>query len=801
MKKVEVHKMHKGNPSRVLKIILSSLLIAFILFPMKVALAADDVEYYTNISDEELAEIFSLEVSDIPNAFDWITQVNTYVIIEERGGEYTFWWNAANMQQTFYNMLYDVLSQSGYGDGAGMDPAERSVNGKVQVTGQNGADNAMERYGFDIPSPTYYGERPLISISILGVLTPDGVFDGIGRIWDLIFHGTILNYPTDKDLDSLLYMAPRDYNTSGATFYNWVKENWDDMVSNGLPQPGQILLGTADSDGKKAGKLWIAQKILYDQGLMQVGLDPDYVVSELEVICGQYYGQVAEGIMLTSGCEQVHHYERLMPYDLSRLNSTDAIQFNGISDPRADKQENLLSTGYLNVLPNVAANMVLDVSSSLSETAVFLNRVCNFTLIEGLGFDPIALWNNSLVQFMLYLMLFAVLFLGVRAAFKVLTGSSGQFRAALNVAGTLVIALCIWGVALNPMCAYRTVKNLMTQIIDFGNAVLTNEPQIHELYGTTDAAGKEDVNLWLPYFDTWTYYNTNHGVLDERQGITGSTGPELNGLQVPEISGVRQDLWCTVLADAICTDEAYSGNIYRMVDHFMAPRITLNDPTTVDFTVKKNENWNGNIQSSINLASIPMQLLIVVLIALKVILFIEMLFDFAFLIVNMALSVTDGKRTFRYVKELFAMSVDVAMCNLIVCFVVYVSLIVHNIFLSIILFIFMVFVLYSILKTLMSFNSVFRPKFLYRPFMFLRRMFAILFAPNGSRSHKDPEDPDVKAERENMEDEKVANVEDEAEDDVTNEVRERQTGAARGLDRQAQEASKNEHAETGGDNE
>ena len=307
--------------------------------------SAADAEYYGNLSNEELNKIFSIKVDDIPNAWQWITDSNTFLLIEKRGSVNTFWWNTPNMQETFYNMLYGQIAQTGYGYGAGEDP---KTSNNIDIAGKNGADNAMQRYGFHLQNPTYVGERPLITMSVLGVLKPDSIFDGVGRAFKFVFSGEIVGFPSDSDLDNLVYVAPRDYNLAGATFYNWINENWEQACLHFIQTPGQILLKTADEDGYKDGKQWVVQNIILDEGLADPGLDPEYIVSELEILCGKYYGDVAEGIMLTSGIDDVHTYERIMPYDIGRMNAEDAALFDGIYDPRAQHQENLISTGYLN---------------------------------------------------------------------------------------------------------------------------------------------------------------------------------------------------------------------------------------------------------------------------------------------------------------------------------------------------------------------------------------------------------------------------------------------------------------------
>ena len=238
----------------------------------------------------------------------------------------------------------------------------------------------------------------------------------------------------------------------------------------------------------------------------------------------------------------------------------------------------------------------------------------------------------------------------------------------------------------------------------------------------------------------WTVYQTNHNILDSSQGINTNDGtPEVDNLRIPKIGDVEQRIWSTVLADAVTTKESYSGNIYRMVDHFMAPRVVLNDAESVDLSISVNENYTGNIQSTIHWGALPMQLLILFLVTIKLLLFLEFMFNMSFFIVNMSLSVNDGKQVVRTVKELFASMVNVAVANLAICIVIWVSLTVDGA-LSLILFAFFCFLIYQTLKNLVSSNGVFTPKILRKPVMLTRRFLMRMVSPTGSRTHSAPED-------------------------------------------------------------
>ena len=759
----------------------SLLCLSFAFLMLSIPASAVEAKYHSNVSDEELAKIFSLEGQDIPNAFQWMADSDTFVILEEKpSGKIVYWWNSPNLQMTFYNMLYDQLMISGYGSMVGQDPATRTQ--WLNIAGDDeSAENAMERYGFDLQNPTYMGERPLITISVLGVLLPDNVYDGAGRLFDFIFGGNIVKLPTDDDLSSLMYVAPHDYDVSGATFKTWVDKHWDEIVrasgdgeDEGLSEPGtigiykgQILLSTAEDNGYKEGSYWIADCILYQAGLMQEGLDADYICSRLESICGKHYSKVAEGIIIASGIEEVHEYERIMPYDLTRMNSIDVEMFDGIIDPRSEQQENILSTGYGNMVLNVLANWLINWSGDLSELSVFLNNLCTFNALESAGLDPMLLWKNEIVQFLMLCCMLALVFICAKSAVRVVAGNYSMAKLFQRVTITFLLCGLCWGLGSDPEGMYGQFKSISETILNFGNISFEQEDQIQELYGSSEGTDKEAVNLWLPYFNMWTKYHTNHTVLDEEQVIDGSEGPEMEGLVIPDIADVQQNLWSTVLANAASSsNEPYGGNIYRMVDHFMAPRIQLNDAESVDFDVSNNENWNGYIQSNVNWAVLPAQLLILFLVVVKLLLMIELVINVALLLVRMAMTVTDRKNVMTVLKQLLASVANVMVANMVTNAVIWLTLIADGMVLLAITVFMAVLILFG-LKELVLSNSVFSPNVIKVPYRFFMRTFGRawqkIFGSNHGRVDTDiPEEYDP---NENPQEEDKKDDEDDEEEE------------------------------------
>lgn len=720
---------NKGIWSRILFIFMI-ILFAIIPFSLRVQAASDNKDYYSHLSDEEMSEIFEFTTDDIPNPWAWVMDTQTYVIAEKYDdGQVMYWWNVPNIQMTFQNMLYDVISSSGYGSGMGKLASEN----EWLVDIPENAKTALEQYGFNIPSPAYMGERPLITIDVLGVIIPDGVLDGLGRLGSLIFDGRCIDAPTDKDMDTLVYVAPRDYDSSAITFQRWVEDNWYDAIGdgdklgktqnmNGETVHAQILVSQADENGMLDGKQWIAENIIWQEGLDEPGLNAEYICSELQQICGKYYSEVCKNIILVSGIGNEHQMERIMPYDLTRMNDKDAKMFNGIVDPRSESQENLFSTGYLNMIWNMIKSAALTWSGKLAEISVALNSVANFSFLERIGFDPVSLWTNEIVQLLVFLAMCVFLFFVVKSAFQVLMGNYSTIRLITKVFGAFVIVMMVWALGSDPDNTYSNIKTISSKVFTLGNVIFEQNEKIQSLYGTGDADDKESVNLWLPYFNMWTLYQTNYGVLDDVQTIDlDSSQPEVLNLEetnsIPDVDGVKQTLWSTLLADDFTQKKNYSGRIYRVVDHFMAPRISdveLKDGDIKNLKVSENENYEGShIQSNINVMNLPLQLLILFLVLMKVVLFFEFIFNITMLIFNLCLSTSDNYKILLTLKELGASMLNVMFINIILGLVIYTSLLTDGV-VSLLVCVFYIFLAVNLIKSLANSNSVFTPKF-FRP--------------------------------------------------------------------------------------
>ena len=722
-----------NNPLYIFSKIVFGLIIFICIFsfifvrqPQKVKA---DSDYYSNLNDDELSDLFKLSASNLGNIWDWISNYKTYTIIEDTGSGYIYWWNSPNIQQSAINSAYDIVLNSGYGGTIGTDPATQSFI--VNVPGNNGkATTALERYGFKIPNTAYLGERPLITISISGVLKPDGFWDGVGRLIKFVFTGELIDCPTQDDYNSLSYVAPNDYVDGANTFETWVSNNWDNFIT--YVADGAILHPNASksSKGEYNGLIWVKDAIINKNGLQNKhNEDHESICSDLQQICGAEYGNVATCIILqtikaseneNNGFSVVENpkTQRIMPYDLTRLNSKDTQIFDGVVDHRAIMQNSLYSSGYDKMFTNYFKQALMTFSGKLAEITVSINNCGNFNFIEGIGLDPTILWTNEIIQFLVILMMIIFVFYLIKAAIKVLTGKGTSLAVVSKSVLIFIMCLCIYCFAKTPDETYNFIKNMSSTLFSFSNVTLSSNDSLNNLYGSGDAHAKENCSLWLPYFNTWTIYNTNHSLTDSSQTInikSGSEKPEEIGISIPSIGGKQQNLWCTLLADTATIDSKYSNNVYRMIDHFMAPRITPNNigKQNIDITVTQNENYNGNVQTTLNFSSLLWQLLLLLCVIIKIILFYEFVLNIALLFFDLSLVVFDQREIMKVLKILGASAVNVFFVNIYCVIIIWVSLISSGIVGVIIgLFFFYISAMIVLQFAKFSNNNPFKPKIL-----------------------------------------------------------------------------------------
>ena len=362
------------------------------------------------------------------------------------------------------------------------------------------------------------------------------------------------------------------------------------------------------------------------------------VIAAIKEYCGPYYTQVLSNMMKMMAYTAKNYNDtgpeldmvkddlRVMPYDTTSMIKKDKENYS-VVDPRvtiykshiiggivSDFQINILGI-FFYIRPQEA---IISAAGAVTEVSIFLQSICNFDVFDDLGLSPKDMWSSG------YAFLFTaavVLFFIIKtiiAIIKMGTKSIGKIIAAFLI---LVLEL---GVATllttSPDSTWSTLKNMNEKVMSLGEqtSVLANDPSLSYLFGDSDDT---EVLYYLPYIDTWARYNTGYGLLKDEQKINASKDKqELNGFDNSKykIGSKNINHYCILLADAfeyhgrsesvltgvqdssgnIMNGSTINNNAYRVVDHFLAPQITLTESNGITLTAKQNPNYNGEFQNT-----------------------------------------------------------------------------------------------------------------------------------------------------------------------------------------------------------
>lgn len=363
------------------------------------------------------------------------------------------------------------------------------------------------------------------------------------------------------------------------------------------------------------------------------------ILAKLQSYCGPYYTDVLANMMKLMASTALYDYgegsdagpirtivsddPRVMPYDNGSQLYKDAQNY-AITDPRVDMYKDRLLGGLISDF-SVGFSLkeffrfqpkVINLCGKITELSIFMQELCDFDMLDSWGLSPATMWTSSftvllygaLVLFFIFKTVAAIIKMGTKGASKVIIGFIVLF---LELGITAAIAA-------NPDGTWTTIKNVNKKVISVGELVSSgSDPSLTYLFG--DAEDSE-VLYYLPYLDIWSKYNTGYGILDSQQKINTTTDTaelaESTGA-LPSIGSNQVQHWSVVLMDAFSyhghsnsvvnvvveDGEVHNGavinnNAYRVVDHFMAPRITIGSSgDNLTLTAKQNENYNSQFQS------------------------------------------------------------------------------------------------------------------------------------------------------------------------------------------------------------
>jgi len=371
------------------------------------------------------------------------------------------------------------------------------------------------------------------------------------------------------------------------------------------------------------------------------------IINFIKNSAGPYYSQVMSNIIKlivqnaayekdTAPAEVMHSDDvRVMPYDLSTLAKDDAENYD-VTDPRVDIfREKLIGS----IIADLDLNMngffhffnfqttVLGIISKVTELSVWMQQMCNLDQLDKFGLSPTTMWTQSFANFLI-IAVFLVFII------KTIKSTVDLCRDGRNTSGKILLGFLILCLELGFLTVFvsntgkqkiwKTIKNMENSVVNLGEmCTLYSDDKLKYLFGDVDGI---EVTYYLPYLDAWSKYNTGYGLFDDQQLIdTKSKLPELEDFKNPQLGDNDIRHWSVLLADSFeyhgKSDSIYNSvpyknpatkkteyvngvtinnNAYRVVDHFLAPRVTLKEKSSGDkmkLTATQNENYNGEFQN------------------------------------------------------------------------------------------------------------------------------------------------------------------------------------------------------------
>lgn len=385
----------------------------------------------------------------------------------------------------------------------------------------------------------------------------------------------------------------------------------------------------------------------YTEGYVDAGKyeltdqEASQIIKKMQSYCGPYYSEVLSSMLILMTYGNIADGDgsllnlttdsdpRVMPYDVESMTPADKDNYE-IADPRCEIYKD---TFIGNLMAHLTLNLgfwvffkpfgtVLNIAGRITELSVFFQQICNFDKFEEWNLSPVTMWSSMWSTLLMGML--AVFFL-VKTVISLL--KMGTKAGVHVVLGFLVLFLelgVITAVVAAPEKSWNTIKSWVIKVSSLGEiSTVGSIDHIKYLY---EGADDTEITYYVPYLDIWSKYNTGYGLNKPEQLIDYETNkdslPELKELEeedIPTIGDNQVEHYSIMLADSFSyygntrsisrsinkNGEMYNGpfinnNAYRVVDHFMAPRVTVEkvDDDTLSLSVTANENYNGQFQST-----------------------------------------------------------------------------------------------------------------------------------------------------------------------------------------------------------
>lgn len=364
-------------------------------------------------------------------------------------------------------------------------------------------------------------------------------------------------------------------------------------------------------------------------------VDAQKIIKKLQSYCGPYYSEVLSNMLIIMAIGAIYDGDysvmkrtmesdpRIMPYDTSTMVEADKENYSNV-DPRVEIYKSHIVGGLVS---NITLNWgfgiyfkfqrsIINVAGLITEMSVLFYQLSNFDKIEAWGLSPTNLWTGFFPTFLMGMLAIYFILKTVISLIKMGTKSGVQI-----VMGFLVLLMelaLFTAISLNPDKIWSTIKRTVTTVSNLGEMSTTyDNKDLDYLYADiTDQA----VTYYMPYLDIWSKYNTGYGLLKDEQLIdTTKNLPELKEITLPTVNGNEIKHYSIMLADSFtyhgdstsvttsviidsktCNGPTINNNAYRVVDHFLAPRVEVTkNGDKLSLSTSENENYNGEFQSGV----------------------------------------------------------------------------------------------------------------------------------------------------------------------------------------------------------
>lgn len=409
-------------------------------------------------------------------------------------------------------------------------------------------------------------------------------------------------------------------------------------------------------------------------------------LEKIRAFTGPYYREVF-GNLLT---EIVYYYKeayktdlvfeekilRPLPYDWSSMKGTDKDTFT-VSDPRNDLYKNHLLGAVVSSLNVVNFNVLfyfrlqpflIDAVGWINDLTIMFNNMIDFTILEQYGLSPTSLWDNGLVTVALICLVLFIMFKTVTMFFALLKGKSKLSRLFVLVFIVMLEMGLFTYLSNNKDTVWQRFKEPISYIMNLGEMTFVNSDE------NFDYIVEKGSDIYaLPYYDAWSIYNVGYSLKDPQNYIDVNSGKaEVKDIFVPKLKADKEiKHWAMLLANSfdyngqsnsvmalkdkdgnLINGATINNNAYRVVDHFLAPRVNITTENGVKkVSVEHNENFNGQFQTKFFeiFTRILLSLINCLLVFIKLLLFFHFWFNLYIFIYTVIKSKLRDRMKWKYI--------------------------------------------------------------------------------------------------------------------------------------------------------